>query len=101
MDANDNVRTGESNGGSSNQSNPPIVYGTVYWSRLTRRGDRMRLFKYYCPRCRRWHNHGWPVDDACDRDGLSVSSHRGDHCPHPNSPCRRTGYVMADRRDRR
>jgi hypothetical protein len=51
------------------------------------RCDRRRCVRFFCDYCKQYHRHGVP-------GGLSENEHRLAHCTNPDSPYRKTGYIL-------
>ncbi len=44
-------------------------------------------WKFYCPYCKKYHLHGFPL------------GHRVAHCTNPKSPYKKHGYILTDYTD--
>ncbi len=77
-----------------NQECRPLLRGTIidltrWWDHPDHPGWQRRsgIVAVWCPHCRRFHTHGWNLED-----NAAIASHRVAHCD--DGPFREAGYYI-------
>jgi len=69
----------------------PIVKGYLIENPSSEKG--WRLFRFWCPHCRYYHQHGFPPAEEYNSRS-KYEEHRAAHCTNMDSPFRDTGYFL-------
>lgn len=69
----------------------PKVKGFICPNPSSKEGNY--LFRFWCPFCRMFHQHGWTVSDMKKHSNNWHGSHRVSHCLE-GSPFKQTGYFL-------